>query len=112
MSIKKKFLKTKEVCKVTFELPENISATTTAAAVVGDFNDWSETASPMRLRKKDGLFYLTLEFPKEKNFQFRYFINGKTWMNEKEADSYAPNPFGGESNCVLSTHQPDTNSKS
>jgi len=104
MTIKKQFLKTKDVCKVTFELPEDVSAITTAAAVVGDFNKWDKTATPMRKRKKDGLYYVTLDLPKEQNIQFRYFVNEKTWMNDVNADSYAPNPFGGEDNCVISTY--------
>lgn len=106
MTIKKQFLKTKDVCKVTFELPEDISATTTAAAVVGDFNEWSQTATPMRKRKKDGLYYVTLDLSKEQEFQFRYFVNEKTWLNDEEADSFAPNPYGGEDNCVISTYEP------
>ncbi len=107
MAIKKQFLKTKEVCKVTFALPENISATTTTATVVGDFNQWDKTATPMRRRKRDRVYYVTLDLPKGQDIQFRYFINGKNWLNDEQADAYAPNPFGGEENCLLSTHEPE-----
>jgi hypothetical protein len=41
MSIKKQFLKSKPVCKVTFRVPEEIGNSAKTAHVVGDFNDWS-----------------------------------------------------------------------
>ncbi len=107
MSIKKQFLRTKDVCKVTFELSEALSATATSATVVGEFNDWNKTATPMRKRKKDGVFYLSLDLAKDREFQFRYLLDENTWVNDEEADSYAPNPFGEAENCVLSTHNPD-----
>ncbi len=53
MSIRKQFLKRKSVCKVTFKVPEEIGNTATLAHVVGDLNDWSTSASPMK-RLKDG----------------------------------------------------------
>lgn len=41
MSIKKQFLKSKPVCKVTFRVPEKIGNSAQTAHVVGEFNDWS-----------------------------------------------------------------------
>ena len=38
--LKKQFLKTKEVCKVTFSLPEAVQGET--VFLVGDFNNWDE----------------------------------------------------------------------
>ena len=40
MSIKKQFVKTKPVCKVTFSV---VAKEAKEAAVVGDFNNWNVT---------------------------------------------------------------------
>ena len=50
--ITKKFLKTKDVCEVTFEYANENSA---EVALVGDFNDWQPVA--MKQAKKAGSPY-------------------------------------------------------
>ena len=96
--LKKKFLKSKPVCKVTFYLPEAVEGD--AAYLVGDFNDWSEEATPMD-QLKDGRFKATLNLDKDAEYQFRYLVDGE-WHNDWEADKYVPNPFSGD-NSVVST---------
>ena len=41
MSIRKQFLKSKSVCKVTFKIPETVGNGVENAHVVGEFNEWS-----------------------------------------------------------------------
>jgi 1,4-alpha-glucan branching enzyme len=96
--LKKKFLKSRPVCKVTFYLPDAIEGE--EAYLVGDFNDWSETETPME-RLKDGRFKVTLDLESGAEYQFRYLVDGD-WHNDWEADGYAPNPFSGD-NSVVST---------
>ena len=55
MSIKKQYLKTKPVCKVTFRLPEEATKSVRSANIVGEFNDWGIHANPMR-KLKNGSF--------------------------------------------------------
>ncbi len=95
--LKKQFLKTKDVCKVTFYLPTDIEAE--EAYVVGDFNDWSESATPME-QLKDGRFKATVNLDKGQEYQFRYLVDGE-WHNDWEADRYVPNPFSGENSVVV-----------
>ncbi|MCB9453372.1 MAG: isoamylase early set domain-containing protein [Anaerolineaceae bacterium] len=95
--LKKQVLKTKPVTKVTFELPEAVKAET--AYLVGDFNDWDETATPMN-RLKSGRFTVTLELESGKEYQFRYLVNGTEWHNDWHADKYVPNPFSGDNSVV------------
>ena len=97
--LKKQPLKSKPVCKVTFTLPESVKAE--SAYLVGDFNNWDEKATEMKKLKKNGQFTVTLELPKEKEFQFRYLVNGAEWHNDWHADKYVPNPFSGDNSVVV-----------
>ena len=51
--MKKNYLKSRPVCKVTFELPKAAVAGAGTVAVVGDFNDW-RTEGLRSKRQKDG----------------------------------------------------------
>lgn len=98
--LKKQFLKTKPVCKVTFSLPPSVQGD--SVHLVGDFNSWDEQATPMK-RQKDGGFTVTLDLEKGKEFQFRYLVNGSEWHNDWEADRYVPNPFSGDNSIVMTS---------
>ncbi|MEM9951473.1 MAG: isoamylase early set domain-containing protein [Chloroflexota bacterium] len=96
--LKKQYLKTKDSCKVTFYTPAAIEAET--IFLVGDFNDWDESATPME-KLKDGRFKVTLDLDKDAEYQFRYLVNGAEWHNDWEADKYVPNPFSGDNSVVI-----------
>lgn len=100
MSVKKQYLKNKDVCKVTFRIPAEIGNSSRTAAVVGEFNDWSLAANPMR-RLKNGAFTATLDLQKGRSYQFRYLLDKKKWQNEPDADKFVPSPYGDSSNCVV-----------
>jgi 1,4-alpha-glucan branching enzyme len=97
--IKKKFLKSK--CKVTFELPDGISEGVDSVYLVGDFNNWDERATPME-HKNSNVFAITLDLEPNREYQYRYLVNGAEWHNDWEADKYVSNPFHGD-NSVVST---------
>ena len=97
--LKKRRLKSRPVCKVTFTLPPSIDAE--MACVVGGFNDWDPTAHPMR-RLKSGLYRVTIELEAGREYQFRYLVNNQEWHNDDQAERYVPNPFGSD-NCVVAT---------
>jgi 1,4-alpha-glucan branching enzyme len=82
--------------KVTFELaaPEAHSV-----QLAGDFNGW--TREPME-RTEDGRWSKSLKLDTNHKYEYRYVLDGDRWVNESNADSYAPNAFGSE-NCVLCT---------
>lgn len=100
MSLKKKPLKSKPVCKVTFTLTKEQAKNAADAHLVGEFNDWDVTATPMR-RQKDGSFSATLDLPAGREYQFRYLIDGEVWLSDPEADKYAFSPFGDCENSVV-----------
>ena len=98
--LKKKFYKTSATCNVTFQLPSEIEAK--KVCVAGDFNDWDPAANP--LRKVKGVWKTTLKLEQGREYQYRYFINGKEWHNDWDADKYVPNNVDGE-NSVVVTYQ-------
>ena len=100
MSIKKQFLKTKPLCKVTFRVPKKVANGAESVAVVGDFNNWQPGSHPMTHLKAGG-FSTTIELEKGKEYQFRYLFDGEKWENEAEADKLAPTPFADAQNSVI-----------
>ncbi len=67
--------------------------------IAGSFNDWKP--HPMR-RLKDGRFMTMRYLQAGQRYEFRYLVNGEAWLNDVEAESYAPNPYGSD-NCVITT---------
>ena len=100
MSLKKQFLKSKPVCKVTFRVPSEAAKDANTVHIVGDFNNWDIYATPLK-KLKDGSFTVTLDLEKDKEYQFRYLIDETTWENDWSADKYVPTPFGNAENSVV-----------
>jgi 1,4-alpha-glucan branching enzyme len=95
--LKKRYLKNKPVCKVTFYTAPELQAEN--VHLVGDFNQWDEQATPMEALK-DGRFKVTLELDASMEYQFRYLVDNAEWHNEWDADNYVPNPFSGDNSVV------------
>jgi 1,4-alpha-glucan branching enzyme len=100
MTVKKRYLKSKPICKVTFKIPAEVGTAAETAKVVGEFNNWSFTANPMK-RLKAGAFTATLDLEKGKAYQFRYVLDQNQWENEAEADKLVPSPYGDSDNSVI-----------
>ena len=96
MSIKKQFVKTKPVCKVTFSVAAKEANT---VAVVGDFNNWNAIDGELS-KLKNGTFKAVFDLPKDHSFEYKYIIDG-AYVNEPEADSYRWNEFANGDNSVL-----------
>lgn len=97
MSIKKQFIKTKPVCKVTFTV---VAKDAKSVVVVGDFNNWNAAEGELT-KLKNGTFKAVIEIPKDTTYEFKYVIDG-AFANEPEADSQVWNDFAGSENSVLS----------
>ena len=83
---------------VRFQLPSALWAD--SVFLVGDLNDWDEAATPMTRSRADDTWSVTLELEREREYQFRYLVNGHEWHNDWRADKYVPNPFGGTNSAV------------
>ena len=96
MAIKKQFLKSKPVCKVTFSVPAEEASN---VAVVGDFNEWNTEATNLK-KLKNGTFKGTVDLETSSSYEFRYVIDG-TYVNDEQADAFAWSDFAAAENGVL-----------
>jgi 1,4-alpha-glucan branching enzyme len=84
---------------VTFRYPADAYAE--SVHLVGDFNDWSNTSLPLECcRSNAANWELTLELAADRSYQYRYLINGSTWVNDSKADDYNYNPYGSTNSVV------------
>ncbi len=102
MSIKKKYLKNKPLCKVTFRVQKEIGNGAKKMCVVGEFNKWNKGATPMK-RYKNGTFSATVRLDSNKTYQFRYLADGVDWVNDMDADTYVHCSYGNCENSVIIT---------
>ena len=96
--MKKAYTETGRSCRVTFELPGQVSAET--VALCGEFNEWDPTQHPMK-RRRDGSFSLTISLKPGHEYRFRYLLDGERWENDWAADKYVLNEFGTEDSVVV-----------
>jgi hypothetical protein len=90
---------------VVFDLPPGLDVE--QAAVVGDFNDWSDESHLMQ-RTDDGRLEVTIPFDPGTRARFRYRIDGDRWENDWNADDYVSNEFGGEDSLLVVPDAPPT----
>ena len=101
MSLKKQFLKSKPVCKVTFLMDKETVNGASKVELLGEFNNWN-TAEPVSMKKlKNGSFKAIIDLPTEKEYQFKYLLDGEKWVNDESADKYVNNGIDAEENSVL-----------
>lgn len=100
MTINKRYFKTKPCCTVTFRLAKRDAGTAETASVVGEFNEWQTSATPMT-RLKDGSFKATVDLEPGREYQFRYLLDDDGWMNDTEADAFVATEFHDAENSVI-----------
>jgi 1,4-alpha-glucan branching enzyme len=88
---------TKGKARVTFTVDPEVGAQ--AAAVCGDWNNWSPGADVMQ-RDADGGFSVTVDLDAGRAYRFRYLLDGQRWDNDWAADAYVRNDFGGDDSVV------------
>lgn len=98
--LKKQYLKSKPICKVTFSLPKEAAEGATEVKLLGEFNNWSwEEGVLMKASKSD--YKATVELEAGRAYQFRYMIDKTIWENDYSADGYIPSPYLGIDNSVV-----------
>ncbi len=102
MSLKKQYLKSKPICKVTFKISDKEVNGAKSVCIVGDFNNWRKKATPMK-SLKNGAFTATIDLEPNKEYQFKYILDGTEWENDWNADRYIPSPIGNWDNSVVTT---------
>jgi hypothetical protein len=97
--IAKEYIKSRNLCKVTFILPREAALKAKQVAIVGDFNNWNRTTTPLS-KLENGDFRVTLELEAGKEYRFRYLIDNHRWENDWCADKYLAGPYGVEDSVV------------
>lgn len=98
--LKKQYLKTKPVCKVTFVLPKEAAPEAGEIRLLGDFNGWKyENGIVMEAKKSE--YRTTMELETGRTYEFRYLVDGERWVNDWKADDYVSSPFQGIDNSVV-----------
>ena len=84
--LKKETITRTDEIRVTFAVP----STTWADRVnlVGEFNDWDTTATPMFQSRADADWQVTVELKAGLRYRFRYLVDGKEWLNDWHADDF------------------------
>jgi 1,4-alpha-glucan branching enzyme len=83
---------------VTFELPSTMWAE--RVNLVGEFNEWDTTATPMTHNRSDANWKVTVELEAGRRFRFRYLVDGREWLNDWHADDHLENPYGSYDSVV------------
>jgi len=78
--------------RVTFELPETVSAE--QVSLVGDFNGWDARATPLQREGEGANWLVVVELKAGCRHRFRYLIDGQQWLNDWYADDQVRNPYG------------------
>lgn len=94
--MKKRYFKTKDEFEVTFEHTDEKAK---KVALVSEINGWQPVK--MSKRKADGVFYTKLRMPANRQYQYRFLVDGERWTNDQQADSYAQNEFGEQNSVVV-----------
>ena len=83
--------------RVTFTVDPRVGAQ--AAAVCGEWNDWSADAGVIH-RDAEGGFSLTVDLDAGRAYRFRYLLDGQRWDNDWAAQAYVANDFGGDDSVL------------
>jgi 1,4-alpha-glucan branching enzyme len=80
-----------------FYLPASFWADT--IHLVGDFNNWETTATPLKL--DDTCWNVTLELDADRAYEYRYLVNNTDWVNDWQADRFTSSESGGDNSVVV-----------
>jgi len=100
MSITKNYNEKSLFCKVSFKLPIGMVSPESQVFLTGEFNNWDTKSLPMK-KSENGEFTISVDLDKGKEYQFKYIIDGREWINDTDADRFIKNEFNGENSVVV-----------
>jgi hypothetical protein len=92
--IEKKYFKTKDYCKVKF----NLEVEAKKVEILGLNGEWKKGLA--MTKKKDGSFSIDVNLPKDSQHEFKYLVDKKNWIADPASEA-TQNVFG-TTNSVLS----------
>lgn len=87
--------------KITFTLPAEALGTATEALLFGDFNEWKPEKAIGLSVQKDGSLAATVALEAGKSYEYRFYLNNGTWVNDFAAEQYVHNAAFGVENSVI-----------
>lgn len=87
--------------KITFTLPAEALGDATAALLLGDFNNWNLDEAVTLKVQKDGTLKAVLPLEEGQTYEYRYYLNNGTWVNDVAADNFVHKPGLGIENSVI-----------
>jgi hypothetical protein len=90
------------VVDVAFALPGYEDAR--RVVLCGEFNDWSPDATPMQYRS--GLWGVIIPLESDRDYRYRFLVNGEQWLDDPFTSRRTPNDFGGH-DSVIHTRRAD-----
>lgn len=103
MPVKKQFLKSKPIVKVTFEIEPEAARSASEAYLLCEALGWQK--EPLK-KLKNGAFKGVVELPtdQQEDYEYRYclLLDGgeEIYDNDWAAESYRANPMGGDNSVV------------
>ena len=71
-----------------------------SVSVAGDFNDWSQLATPLK-RDASGLWSTEVRVPSAGRFEYKFIINGQRWIEDPSNGMKAPDNYGGLNSVLV-----------
>ncbi|MBP7547972.1 MAG: isoamylase early set domain-containing protein [Corallincola sp.] len=103
MPVKKQFLKSKPVVKVTFEIEPEAARNASEAYLLCEALGWQK--EPLK-KQKSGAFKAVVELPtdQKEDYEYRFCLKldsgEELYDNDWAAESYRANPLGGDNSVV------------
>jgi serine protease AprX len=72
----------------------------TSVSVAGDFNGWSQSATPLE-RNGSGLWSTDIVLPRAGRFEYKFIIDGQRWIDDPSNGMKAPDNYGGLNSVLL-----------
>jgi hypothetical protein len=73
--------------------------------LVGEFNAWSKTATPMT--RVGNHFVASISLAAGRTYRYKFLVDGERWENDWTADAYVSNEYGGDDSVLdLTTARP------
>lgn len=76
-----------------------MAPTASAVAVVGDFNDWNSSATPLHPVPEGGLWTVTIPLPAGRH-HYAFVVNGREWLPDPQAPEAPDDDFGARNSVV------------
>lgn len=89
---------------VTFTLPAEALGSATEAILLGDFNEWNLEKGISLTVQPDGTLAAAVAL-KPGTYEYRFFLNNGTWVNDWAAQAYVYKPEFGIDNSVITVEE-------